>query len=370
MKTATSNASPRITYLDTAKALGIFLVFYGHIVSEISGLGSQAAFIQYKFIFSFHMPFFFLVAGFFFRRRFQSLGREMKDLFLKRMLPVYLFGLIMLPLWPLYRYLILGYVDIPIFSEKVLPYLKGQPELNPITWFLVCLFTTEIIAALVLSKTRRTLWGFVTAVLFLAFGLYLTANIRQAEQLFGIYKNTWYIHEALVAFGFYALGYFSFPIIKPVLQGKAIWRFLLLILVIGITLATFSLNAPYPEFVVIIKESWHGNSGWFLISAVSGSLMLLLLATLVPSTRAITFIGKNTLILLGMNGIFHTFVNIHIATKVNNLESVWVITGISLSGSILSILLSVPVIFLLNRYLPQLVGRPQQKGPWLPALEE
>ncbi len=359
----------RIPELDTAKALGIFLVFYGHIVSEFSQVGSSVAFAQFKFIFSFHMPFFFVVAGFFFRRRHRSLGWEIRDLFYKRMLPVFLFGLLMLPLWPVYRYLIWGYVDIPIFTAKVLPYLKGQPELNPITWFLVCLFMTEILAALMLPRIKNPLWGYMTAGFFLGLGLWLTQDIDRAEQLLGIYKNTWYFHEALVAFGFYALGYFSFPTLQTVLRWKGPWRFLLFLTFATITLATFNLNAPFPEFVVVMKESWHGNSFWFLISAFSGTLALLLISTLIPTDKTLDFIGRNTLILLGMNGFFHLFINLHLATRIENRESLGVITVISLLASILSLLVSVPVILFLKKYLPQLVGRPYQKGPWLPAFK-
>jgi len=359
----------RIPYLDTAKAIGIFLVFYGHLVSEFSQVGSSVAFTQFKFIFSFHMPFFFVVAGFFFRRRFQSFGQEIINLFYKRMLPVFLFGALMLPLWPVYRYLIWGYVDIPIFSEKVLPYLKGQPDLNPITWFLVCLFMVEILAAMILPKIKKPCWGFVIAGLFLGFGLFLTQDIDRAEWLFGIYKNTWYIHEAVVAFGLYALGFYFFPILMTILQWKGIWRLFLLAIFGGITIATYNLNAPSPEFVVILKESWHGNSDWFLITAFTGTLTLLLLSTFVPQNKALDFIGRNTLILLGINGFFHLFINLHIATRIETLESIWVITITSLLASILSILVSVPVILFLNKYLPQLVGRPYQKGPWLPGFK-
>jgi len=358
--------STRIESIDTAKAIGIFLVFYGHLVGEFSGLGSQVAFTQLKFIFSFHMPFFFIVAGFFFRRRFQSLRREVKDSFYKRMLPVFLFALIALPLWPLYRYLILGYVDIPIFTELVLPYLKGYPALNQITWFLVCLFTVEIIAIFVLPKIGSHHWGLIIAGLFLGISLFLTQNIKLTEDLFGIYKNTWFVHEALVAFGLYALGYFGFKYINRLMQSNMAVRFLLLIVFLVIVLLTFDLNSPYEEFVVIMKDSFHGDSVWFLISALSGTLAILLFSTFIPRNRIINFVGTNTLILLGINGIFHAFVNIHIITKFQDLESVVTITTVSFVAAVLSILVSVPLILILNRYLPQLVGKPYHDGPWLP----
>jgi len=51
----------RIAYLDVAKGIGILLVVLGHkyIKGSLPGLG--------KFIFSFHLPFFFLLSGMFFK---------------------------------------------------------------------------------------------------------------------------------------------------------------------------------------------------------------------------------------------------------------------------------------------------------------
>ncbi|NJN43923.1 MAG: hypothetical protein HC806_03790 [Anaerolineae bacterium] len=79
--------------------------------------------------------------------------------------------------------------------------------------------------------------------------------------------------------------------------------------------------------------------------------------------------GKNTLSLLGLNGLFHAFINLHVTTKIKDLESILWITGVSLGLSLLSMLVSVPVIWMLNKYLPQLIGKPNREGPLLPRLE-
>jgi acyltransferase len=361
-----SAKSERIFFIDAAKALGIFLVFYGHIIEKFYSVGSEVAFPQYKFIFSFHMPLFFIIAGFFFKVRSQSKSLEIKRTVFSRLIPVLFWGIVALPLWPLYRYLILGYVDIPIFEEKILPYLKGHPELNQITWFLVCLFTTEVIAIFILPKVKKTISGLLLAGFFLGAGLFLTSDMKQAELLLGIYKNTWYIHEALVAFGLYTLGYILFDPIKSVLNSSPLIRLFLLVISLGVTLLTFNFNEPYQDFFVVMKDSWHGNSAYFLLTALSGTFFILLLSTFVPNSKAIDFIGQNTLILLGTNGIFHDFINIHVVTKIKNINDVFVITVASGLFSIFSILLSGPIIWLLNKYFPQLVGKPHQDGPILP----
>ena len=63
----TANPSKRIAYLDIAKGIGILLVVLGHNYVRISipGMG--------KFIFSFHMPFFFLLSGMLFKAHYPIL---------------------------------------------------------------------------------------------------------------------------------------------------------------------------------------------------------------------------------------------------------------------------------------------------------
>ncbi|MEA2008503.1 MAG: hypothetical protein U9O54_05240, partial [Chloroflexota bacterium] len=58
----------------------------------------------------------------------------------------------------------------------------------------------------------------------------------------------------------------------------------------------------------------------------------------------------------------------YLATLYNHLDSAIWITVYNTIISIISILLSVPIIYLLNKYLPQFVGRPYQQGPLLSSL--
>ena len=55
---------PRVEWVDTAKAWGILLVYYGHFVQAVYKLDNNAvALSQEKLIYSFHMPLFTLLSG-------------------------------------------------------------------------------------------------------------------------------------------------------------------------------------------------------------------------------------------------------------------------------------------------------------------
>ena len=94
---------------------------------------------------------------------------------------------------------------------------------------------------------------------------------------------------------------------------------------------------------------------------------MLLLASFIPKTKWIDYVGRNTLVLLGMNGHFMSFFNSHIIDWLQHYDSTAWVTFDSLWVSVLTIALSVPFIELINRWLPQLVGFPQKEGPLLKA---
>ena len=60
-------SAKRFDYVDIARFYGIFLVYYGHVVERFMYLKIEAATLQYKYIYSFHMVlfFFFIRNGYF-----------------------------------------------------------------------------------------------------------------------------------------------------------------------------------------------------------------------------------------------------------------------------------------------------------------
>ena len=358
----------RYYWVDVVKVLGIFLVFYAHVLQKTYRLSTDEIFFQYKLIYAFHMPLFFFLSGFFYKRKRPSRLAEIGGFFQKRIFPVFFFGGISLLIWPLYLYLKFGEIDYAYLLSNMLWYLQGHPNLNATLWFLVCLFVVEIWAVLFMSKTKTILQGIFLSAFFLYFGYALT-SVSQLEAYFVFPKNFWYIHESFLAFGFFSLGYTFFQSLKKLVLVQPLIRFVLMLFFIWLTIWSVNLNSPSNEFIVVMKASLHGNF-YFFISAFAGVLGTILIASFIPKMRWIEYIGKNTLILLGTNGLFMSFFNSHIidwlgqfghhqSTFWVSFDSVWI--------SILTIGLSVPIIELLNKWTPQLVGFPQADGPLLKA---
>jgi len=359
----------RLHWVDSAKAVGMFLVYFGHIVQEMANKDIQYSFFLTKLVYSFHMPMFFIMAGFFFKRRYQSKWSEIRVLFLKRLVPVFYFGGLTLLLWPVYLYLTYGRINWNEIGIKMVNYLQGHPDLNTITWFIVCLFMVEVISIFALHNAEKTISGLFIAALFLYFGLRMTANFQATVISLGIGKNVWYIHEALVAFGLYAIGFTMFKLIKSLSHWNPFLRLFLAVISFGLTLFTFNLNNPYEGFVVIMKTSNHGSPFYFIQTAILGTISVILIASLLPQNRLLDYIGKNSLTFVATSGLFHHLINPFLVIRLENFVSgPWIIV-LSIIIAVISLGLSFPLVWLVNKITPQLVGRPLQDGPYLPNLD-
>ena len=93
--------SARIEWLDIAKVYGMFLVYYAHFVEAISDMGNEAALVQQKLIYAFHMPLFILLSGYLARTELPGLRTFLKRQLATRILPVLFFSVLMMPVAPL-----------------------------------------------------------------------------------------------------------------------------------------------------------------------------------------------------------------------------------------------------------------------------
>lgn len=157
-------------------------------------------------------------------------------------------------------------------------------------------------------------------------------------------------------------------------MDKVSLKFLIpgLIVTFLVILFTYKLNrGPFIFFnSIVIMMSSHGNFFFFPLTAVAGSLFIFFLAVATPKWKAIGWLGQNALILFCLNGIFYHFINGRAAQwVVNNLpSSAWVIIGIGAVVTLASLVFCIPLIYLFNKSVPQLVGKPKMSGPLLKNL--
>ena len=243
------NVTQRISWVDNAKALGIILVFYGHIVEKIfqTYYGIPATGLQYKLIYSFHMPLFFLLSGYLVKEtQHRKLFMFMKNKFMTRIVPFFFFNILILPCYFISAKISNQSIDVSrLFQISPVVFallFAGRPVLNPIMWFLACLFSVEVINYFLYPVLRKSrIVQCMAMVLFYIMGWGLSDKADIINQYIRI-PDCWLIKEALVAYSFYLFGNLiaTYPIfhekMNPYLNG------FLLLLTATCVLATFNLN--------------------------------------------------------------------------------------------------------------------------------
>ena len=376
MSLETESGKGRILPVDIARFYAMALVFYGHFVERFMLLKNPAGFAQYKFIYSFHMVAFFVLAGYVVRESDIDLpfGKYLKHRIISRLLPFMFFTVIfmVLPIFFNGEFVNIELPTVDGYFQGLLNTIFGIPIFCVPSWFILMLFSVEIVhygAFRFLKSNSRILIG---AVIFYVVGYWLNLKLDIFNPLKGrvIGWNYLFIHEAITMYAFYLMGIYLRR--RKFIVGKMPLKISVsgLVITFLIVLLTYKLNTGPFNFsfynaVVIIFAS-HGNFFWFPVSAIAGSFLLFFLGKITPSQKTIVWMGQNTLILMCLNGVFYHYINGPVAK--------WVLDTFSGSGftvfwtaclvTIASLALCIPFIYLFNKFVPQLVGRPKLSGPW------
>ncbi|MEO8152085.1 MAG: acyltransferase family protein [Rhizobacter sp.] len=366
MSTESHGPAARLEWVDAAKGLGILLMFYGHVVQSLTEVGNENAWTELRFIYSFHMPLFFVLAGFFFRPAERYFQRA-QQLAWRRLLPVAFFGLLLVPLWSvgLVRHGVPWWHGIEPYAEG---YLRGMPQLNWMTWFLVCLFLCELMALACLPRFKSLGSRLLFATACLWGGVLLCDHISPWAETVGLHLHASFLHEAIVALGFYTAGQALFPCVQRLSRHPA-GAALMFVLALGVVLVTYRSNHPGGHFAVMMAGKTHGDVLYFVCTALAGSAAVLALGMLLASQHWLGAIGRNSLPLLGLDGAFFHFFNPQIAALRPPADAPGSVIVYSVAVSVVSLLACIPVVILMNRFVPQLVGQSQRSGPWLPSFE-
>lgn len=124
----------RITAFDYLKGIAIFLVVWCHCIQYITGQTFENTF--YSIIYSFHMPLFIIISGFFFHKKINNdIIPLIKKQFNHLIVPNLSWGIIVL--------------CISIITTHVFPSIVDIIKLSTFCWFLSSLFVCSIIYAII-----------------------------------------------------------------------------------------------------------------------------------------------------------------------------------------------------------------------------
>lgn len=365
--------SQRIPWVDVAKGLGMLLVFHGHLVERFMQLEVPGAREQMRWIYAFHMPLFFFLAGYVHKDRDLSLDDFVKRLVRTRLVPAWIFNFLSAPLWVVSDYLhgrhgaggLHGW--LPLAQEYALRFgretLQGRPSLNVLTWFLICLGLVELWQFGLRKLVRR---GLALALSILGFGgllVLLTTYSEFIAELWGDRVHWWQLTSAVAAMMFYQLGLLARRGGLLERGRSPLWPALLATASLGLTLLTFNRN-PRAGNYVAVAAGHYGDAHWFLITALAGTLLVVGAAHLLSGSRFLSRVGQLSLGLMCLDGILHEFVNPPLARWAvgwNLPGGAWGCAGVAVLGTLVTLLACLPVAWTLKTYAPLLVGAP--RGP-------
>ncbi len=366
----TSEPGKRIEIIDAARFYGIALVFYGHFIEEFMLLKNPAAASQYKFIYSFHMILFVVLAGYVAKDLAgrMSFPNFLRNRFKSRLVPFIFFTVVMM-VPPVFFEGKLFNLDLPSikgYTSGLIATAFGLPLFCVPSWFLLLIIGLELVHFAFFRFLRNSSAKILAAaLLFYVAGYLINLKLDIFNPLKGrtVGWNYFFIHEAITLYGFYLVGVFLRR--RGCFTERLPWKisFTAALTLLGVVYLTYQRNnGPFNfnvyDAVVIIFAS-HGHILLFPLTALAGSLMILFFASTIPSQRLIGYLGQNTLVLMCLNGVFYHYINPPLAqwllAKFGGSPALITVSGVVTTAA--SLLLCVPVVYGLNRYLPKMIGK-------------
>jgi fucose 4-O-acetylase-like acetyltransferase len=324
-------SAQRLGWVDQVKGFTIFLVVYGH----------NFPFTE-KYIYSFHMPLFIMVAGFFHptNATFSSIRKRFHTI----IIPYFIWALLLFAFWFCIgrQYGESAQLNLsPIKNFTGVFYAQGDRNYMdwgiPL-WFLPAIFMTFLLFYLIQKIENRLAYAIVLTLVPIAGFVY---------SHFTAVNLPWSINIAMVAIIFYAFGNYFFDKLINISKKTA----LMLMVLMGLAnLFFFNYNLKIDMYRAI-----YGNEFYYILNGISGSLFVLFFFKAFPLFKFLEFIGKFSLTILALQLLAMTFIKLVLLTAFHQSEfnfSEWE----RFLYAILQILLLIPSFLLINKYLPILNG--------------
>lgn len=281
--------------LDIAKGIAIYSVVLGHLDTGLKG----------QIIYLFHMPFFFIISGYFHQLDHQE-GRYLRKKAVSLLIPYFVYLLILkLPsMMPFYNQFIQQpSVEVIIsFAKHIAKLILGGDTLTGtvgIFWFVTCLFITQQGFNFIALRVKST-----QKIIAIATALY---GLSCLDQISPIHLGLpWAANVTCCAFLFYAVGsIYGDYIFKAenrllILSAVAISVFSILLIASGVELSFNMKQAYYGLFILSPLAALS------LTKLLSFSAGLLSTNTLIASSLAL--VGKASITIM----FFHRVVEMYL----------------------------------------------------------
>lgn len=276
----------RIAYVDIAKGLAIWLMVIGHMdISEQIRI----------YIYSFHMPLFFILSGLFFKRDRPFLI-NLKSSIKSILWPYFTFSVINLFVCWVSPYLHPElYYDMhgkEIFFAAIRGIFLGTDQITPTSfmplgalWFLVSLFTIQVLTSALAALVRNNRIFLLMATI-IPIALFLVTRTNMPFS----------VRSSMMAMPFYCLGYALRDIDFSGIPHRGYFFMILALFFVFII--------PLNGFCTIDECIYGKSILLFYVNAVIATIMVLVACSFIAGkriSRYLELIGQQTLVILGMH---------------------------------------------------------------------
>ena len=289
------NKKQRLDWLDAAKAIGIYLVILGHLVIF--------NYKVFRFIFAFHMPFFFLAAGYVWKEQesFSCYFKKCCNHYLLPYLIAMILGLFQCVFLPLPGHTMETLLNRDVLQESFYDGLPGYSFFGS-SWFLIAMFLAQLLFY-GLVKFREKSKKYITVLVWITFTLFalFSNSIFEKIPVFG--RLPFKLDSAFMATVFIGIGVLFR---KSGIFEKKKWYLSVGFMVVG-GLFTWLFGCKL-NYYVNLSECIYGREYHYLFAAVAGSIMLFGIGQILRNSKFIRFIGQNTLFIFLAHEAIYTAV--------------------------------------------------------------
>lgn len=319
-------------WLDWAKAIGIWLVVLGHAI-QATCIEREIGHICYDFIYTFHMPLFFLLSGYLFQKK--NCNRFfLRSLLYTLVIPYLLYSLCFFPLSFYIDAIKNGHGIQETLGRLFLGIIMGDGYETPYSyysclpcWFFVCIIQLKLLFVIVPVYRKSMMMINVISIIII--------SLLQHYKI-DLYCN---LDSTLLAIPFFSVGF----LLKNInIFGGKNSNAILSIFMFCLTYVVLCLNGPGVGCNILL----------FFVGGITGSLTILFISQSFDKNGLIRLISRNTLfiiffhwLLLVSYSLFRRTFDLWSFIKNDYLAIIFTI--------VFSFLLFIPIVFVIKLMLPR-----------------
>ena len=302
----------RLSCLDVAKGIGIICVVIGHLIPFCP---------LHYWIYGFHVPLFFLISGILCNYS----KYDFRSFFTKRTRSLFV---------PFLFWYVLQMIIVEISRGDGLSFYRS-------VWFVLILYLVELLYYYPQKILRGSEYVILPIALVLAFCL----------QKFNVHFHFRFesIPAAMFFFGF---GHYFKSHILTILDAISNWRINVRIFILVILFGLSLIRILYEPKMAIASNSLAAQD-YFI--AMCGVGLVLMVSRLINRSQFLQYLGRNTLVILGVHIILIVVSVDYVEPLVSNHWLFKFIQQIIIWG------ISILTIEIVNKYLPWVAGKPSIK---------